>query len=134
MLYFLMGENIHFNDYGRIYNSIFHSVAAFNGSGFDIINDANGGSIGSITGDSYFLIITMVLIFFGSIGYPIVFELLRNTKMAYLSKFKEIHLSLNSKNCNYCNFSNSNFLDLHNFCLVNGIILTQFMEVHLIAK
>ena len=97
MLYFLMGENIHFNDYGRIYNSIFHSVSAFNGSGFDIINDANGGSIGSITGDSYFLIITMVLIFFGSIGYPIVFELLRNTKMASLSKFKEIHLSLNSK-------------------------------------
>ena len=62
-----------------------------------MIKDENGGSIGSLTNDHNFLVVTMILIFFGSIGYPIVFELLRNIKMVSLSKFKELHLSLNSK-------------------------------------
>ena len=97
ILYFVFGDKIQFNDHGRIYNSLFHSVASFNGSGFDMIKDGNGGSIGSLSTNHNFLVVTMVLIFFGSIGYPIVFELLRNVKMISLSKFKEIHLSLNSK-------------------------------------
>ena len=56
------------NEHGLIFNSIFHSISSFNGAGFDILADGNGGSIGSITNNNNLLAITMILIFLGSIG------------------------------------------------------------------
>ena len=53
--------------------SLFHSIAAFNNSGFDIL-----GNYRSLTGyyDNFTLnIITCVLIFFGGIGFLVIREL-----------------------------------------------------------
>ena len=85
------------NEHGLIFNSIFHSISSFNGAGFDILADGNGGSIGSITNNNNLLAITMILIFLGSIGYPIILEFSENIKLFFQSKYKQIFISLNFK-------------------------------------
>ena len=85
------------NEHGLIFNAIFHSISSFNGAGFDILADGNGGSIGSITNNNNLLAITMILIFLGSIGYPIILEFSENIKLFFQSKFKQIFVSLNFK-------------------------------------
>ncbi len=85
MLFLWEGKTLG-NNYGIVFNSLFHSISAFNGSGFDILQDANGGSIGVIKSNPYLLNITMILITLGSIGYPFILELFANTKLFIQSK------------------------------------------------
>ena len=73
------------------------SISSFNGAGFDILQDENGGSIGSITPNINVLTITMVLIFLGSIGYPIIIEFFENIILFFQSKYKQIFITLNFK-------------------------------------
>tara|TARA_B100001094_G_C18185186_1_gene803358 strand:- start:752 stop:2236 length:1485 start_codon:yes stop_codon:yes gene_type:complete len=97
IIYFLwQGKNLG-NNYDPLFNAIFHSISAYNGSGFDILSDSNGGSIGEIKSNSNLLNITMVLILLGSIGYPFILELFANTKLFLQSKYKEIFFTLNFK-------------------------------------
>ena len=97
IMLFLWEEKTLGNDYGIVFNALFHSISAFNGSGFDILQDANGGSIGIIKSNPYLLNITMILITLGSIGYPFILELFANTKLFIQSRYKEVFFTLNFK-------------------------------------
>lgn len=68
--------------------SIFHSVATFNNSGFDIFG--GGQSLSQYKDNVYFNMVTAVLIFLGGIGFPVIFEVWRKRRRLKL-------LSLNSK-------------------------------------
>lgn len=68
--------------------SIFHSVATFNNSGFDIFG--KGQSLSAYRCDVYFNMVTAVLIFLGGIGFPVIFEVWHKRRRLKL-------LSLNSK-------------------------------------
>lgn len=68
--------------------SIFHSVASFNNSGFDIFG--GGQSLSAYKDDVYFNLVTAALIFLGGIGFPVIFEAWRKRRRLKM-------LSLNSK-------------------------------------
>ena len=68
--------------------SLFHSIAAFNNSGFDILG--NFQSLSAYKNDVYINVVTCVLIFFGGIGFYVIKELRMN-------KFKWKPLSMHSK-------------------------------------
>ena len=68
--------------------SLFHSIAAFNNSGFDILG--NFQSLSAYKNDVYINIVTCFLIFFGGIGFYVIKELRMN-------KFKWKPLSMHSK-------------------------------------
>ena len=53
--------------------SLFHSVAAFNNSGFDILG--NFQSLSSYSGNILLNLVTIMLIFFGGIGFLVIMEL-----------------------------------------------------------
>ena len=97
LFYFFWYEGDIKNEHSIIFNSIFQSISSFNGAGFDILPDENGGSIGSITPNINVLTITMVLIFLGSIGYPIIIEFFENIILFFQSKYKQIFITLNFK-------------------------------------
>ena len=97
IMYLLWQEKSFSNDHGAFFNAMFHSISAFNGAGFDILMDSNGGSIGTIKESPYILNITMILIILGSIGYPFILELFANGKLFLQSKYKEIFFTLNFK-------------------------------------
>lgn len=73
--------------------SLFHSIAAFNNSGFDIL-----GNYRSLTGyyDNFTLnIITCVLIFFGGIGFLVIRELrLKHFHWKKLSMHSRVVISM----------------------------------------
>lgn len=54
--------------------SFFHSVAAFNNSGFDILG--GGRSLSGYRSDVYFNMITMLMIIFGGIGFLLIREVI----------------------------------------------------------
>lgn len=63
-----------FSFWKAVWVSIFHSVAAFNNSGFDILGN-NFGSISAYTYDIPLNLVTMFLVFFGGIGFLVIKEL-----------------------------------------------------------
>lgn len=68
--------------------SLFHSVAAFNNSGFDIFG--NYQSLSAYENNAFFILITCVLIFFGGIGFLVICELQNK-------RFRWKKLSMHSK-------------------------------------
>ena len=61
--------------FGRaLWLSVFHSIAAFNNGGFDVIGD--GSSIGRYTSDVWFNLVTAALILTGGLGFFVLRELL----------------------------------------------------------
>ena len=80
MFYFLWNSKDLGNNHSLFFNSIFQSISSFNGAGFDIISDKNGGSIGSISQNINILYSISFLVFLGSIGYPIILEFIVNFK------------------------------------------------------
>lgn len=56
--------------------SLFHSIAAFNNSGFDILG--NFQSLSAYKNDVYINVVTCILIFFGGIGFYVIKELRMN--------------------------------------------------------
>jgi|TARA_B110000263_G_scaffold151433_1_gene131459 trk system potassium uptake protein TrkH len=97
LIYFVGDAKNIDNNHNSFFNSIFHSISSFNGSGFDIMRDHNGGSIGSVNSNINLLYITSILVFIGSIGYPFILEFILNSKLFFQSKFKKIFFSLNFK-------------------------------------
>ena len=97
MFYFLWNSKDLGNNHSLFFNSIFQSISSFNGAGFDIISDKNGGSIGSISQNINILYSISFLVFLGSIGYPIILEFIVNFKLFLQSKFRNIYISLNFK-------------------------------------
>lgn len=69
------------------YFGLFHSISAFNNAGFDLIG--NFQSLTPFTGSSLVLLVIIFLVFLGSLGYPVIGELL------YFSKSRK--LSINTK-------------------------------------
>ena len=71
-----------------IWNSVFHSISAFNNAGFDIFNGNSliGGLVGfngsTLTGGwyIYFCIVTMILIVFGGISFVVLIEVFTGKK------------------------------------------------------
>lgn len=57
-----------------IWYSIFHSIAAFNNGGFDVLG--NGNSVGVYTHDVWFNLVTCILIVLGGLGFFVIRELL----------------------------------------------------------
>lgn len=68
--------------------SLFHSVAAFNNSGFDILGDFQ--SLSAYKNDVYLNVVTCLLIIFGGIGFFVIKDVKYN-------KFKWKSLSMHSK-------------------------------------
>ncbi|HJC63910.1 MAG TPA: H(+)-transporting ATPase [Candidatus Blautia merdavium] len=71
--------------------SIFHSIAAFNNSGFDVL----GGLQNLIPYESNILLnlTTCVLIFFGGIGFLVILDILRNRSFKKLSLHSKVVLT-----------------------------------------
>lgn len=67
-----------------IFVSFFHSISSFANAGFDLFGD----SMFSFSMNSYMMLLTAFLIFFGTIGFPVVFEILfsRNKKFSLFTK------------------------------------------------
>lgn len=61
-----------------VWYSIFHSIAAFNNGGFDVLG--NGDSVGVYTHDAWFNIVTVFLIVLGGLGFFVIRELLFHKK------------------------------------------------------
>lgn len=61
-----------------VWYSIFHSIAAFNNGGFDVLG--NGDSVGVYTHDVWFNIVTCALIILGGLGFFVIRELLHHKK------------------------------------------------------
>ena len=65
--------------FGRaVWLSVFHSIAAFNNGGFDVLG--TGDSIGRYTYDAYFNLVTIFLILAGGLGFFVIRELLFHKK------------------------------------------------------
>ena len=65
--------------FGRaVWLSVFHSIAAFNNGGFDVLG--TGDSIGRYTHDAYFNLVTIFLILAGGLGFFVIRELLSHKK------------------------------------------------------
>ena len=97
IFYYLWNSKDINNNHSLFFNSVFQSISAFNGAGFDIISGENGGSIGSIVGNINILYTISFMVFLGSIGYPVIFEFIGNLKLFLQSKYKKIFFSLNFK-------------------------------------
>ena len=61
-----------------VWYSIFHSIAAFNNGGFDVLG--NGDSIGAYTHDAWFNLVTILLIVLGGLGFFVIRELMFHRK------------------------------------------------------
>ncbi len=65
--------------FGRaLWLSVFHSIAAFNNGGFDVLG--RGDSVGVYTHDVWFNIVTCLLILLGGLGFFVMRELLRHKR------------------------------------------------------
>ena len=58
-----------------VWYSVFHSIAAFNNGGFDILG--RGDSVGMYTHNVWFNVVTCVLILLGGLGFLVMRELLK---------------------------------------------------------
>ena len=98
----LFGAALSFITFSRYYSpgralfiSLFHSIAAFNNSGFDILG--GGTSLISYNDDVFFNIVTSVLIILGGIGFPVIREVLkRRFAFKKLSMHSKIVLTVNA--------------------------------------
>ncbi len=87
----LLSLPVFLRDYslGRaVWLSVFHSIAAFNNSGFDILG--YGNSLANYSGDVMLNLVTCALIFLGGIGFLVIKEVLA-------VRFKWKKLSMHSK-------------------------------------
>ena len=66
-----------------VWQAVFHSVSAFNGAGFVVLNEPNG--IIDFQGDRAMLIILTLLIFVGAISYLAIIDILRFRKFRLYS-------------------------------------------------
>ena len=67
------------NDYGRaVFTSFFHSIAAFNNSGFDIMGGLNNFTIAPFNTDIFFNLLTCTLIILGGLGFLVLSDIRRN--------------------------------------------------------
>jgi len=73
--------------------SIFHSVAAFNNSGLDILG--RGTSLAPYTHDVYFNLLTSLLIMLGGLGFFVMFDLKQNRRWHKLSLQSRVVLAVN---------------------------------------
>jgi potassium uptake TrkH family protein len=79
----------------KLFNSIFHSVSAFNNAGFSTFTNGLGENILS---DHILLQLTIVfLIVMGSTGFTVIHEVIRLSKLKTLLSGGKIRLSLNTK-------------------------------------
>lgn len=98
----LFGAALSFITFSRYYSpgralfiSLFHSIAAFNNSGFDILG--GGTSLISYNDDVFFNIVTSVLIILGGIGFTVIREVLkRRFAFKKLSMHSKIVLTVNA--------------------------------------
>ena len=75
-----------------VWYSIFHSVAAFNNGGFDVLG--NGDSVGVYTHDLWFNIVTVLLIVLGGLGFFVIRELMLHKKGEYFSLHTKVVLMM----------------------------------------
>ena len=95
--------------------AVFHSVAAFNNGGFDILG--NGDSVGVFAGDPYFNIVTSLIIIAGGLGFFVIRELLMRVKPLAAVQ-KPSRLSLHSRVV----------IMLTSFLIVFGTLLVKLTE------
>lgn len=69
--------------------SLFHTVSAFHNCGFDILGST---SLQAYSSNYYLLSITMILMFIGEIGFPVILDILNNIRKPRLSAYSKIVL------------------------------------------
>ena len=75
-----------------VWYSIFHSIAAFNNGGFDVLG--NGDSVGVYTHDPWFNIVTVLLIVLGGLGFFVIRELLFHRKGQHFTLHTKVVLMM----------------------------------------
>jgi len=75
-----------------VWYSIFHSIAAFNNGGFDVLG--NGDSVGVYTHDVWFNIVTVLLIVLGGLGFFVIRELLFHRKGQHFTLHTKVVLMM----------------------------------------
>lgn len=95
----LMGSILYFISFIREYPfgkalwmSVFHSISAFNNAGFDILG--NGDSIGVYTYDTYFNLVTCLMIIMGGLGFFVIRELVFHRRGERFSLHTKIVLTM----------------------------------------
>lgn len=71
-----------------LYYGLFHAVSIFNNSGLDLI-----GGLSPFAGDYYFNLVSMALIFLGSVGFIVLSDLIDYPKLRKLSLHSKVVLS-----------------------------------------
>ncbi|MCK5782540.1 MAG: hypothetical protein KAH10_08110 [Flavobacteriales bacterium] len=103
ILFFVWGDNVDFaNSRDRVFNSIFHSISAFNNAGFSIFPDGlyNTG----LQGQRLFQLTISFLIIFGGMGFTVLHEIFSYAKIKDLIDKPWKKFSLNSKIGLYTSF------------------------------
>ncbi|MBQ4354607.1 MAG: H(+)-transporting ATPase [Clostridia bacterium] len=77
-----------------VWYSVFHSIAAFNNGGFDVLG--RGDSVGVYTHDVWFNAVTCALIIFGGLGFFVIRELLFHKKGERFSLHTKVVLMMTS--------------------------------------
>lgn len=75
-----------------LYLGLFHSISAFNNAGLDLMGDFR--SLSPFKGNPFILTVLTSLVFLGSMGYPVIGELLRYHKRRKLSVNSKIGLTV----------------------------------------
>ncbi|MDP2954282.1 MAG: potassium transporter TrkG [Chloroflexota bacterium] len=73
------------------WQAAFHAISAFNNAGFDIIRGGQG--MVAYRGDTFFLAVVMLLIFFGGLSAPVIVEMVTHRGWSRLSLDAKLALS-----------------------------------------
>lgn len=81
-------------DFGTaVWYGVFHSVMAFCNSGFDIVSE-NGTSLSMYSSDPFILIVIMLLIVFGGIGFVVISDVVRPRRWKKLKLHTKIMICM----------------------------------------
>lgn len=75
-----------------VWYSVFHSIAAFNNGGFDVLG--NGNSVGVYTHDIWFNFVTCMLIILGGLGFFVIRELMQHKQGEHFSLHTKVVLMM----------------------------------------
>lgn len=94
LIFMFWDHRIEFRNVGqKIFFSLFHSVSAFNNAGFSLFTH---GLMEAFVYDAYIIqIVIMALIFFGSLGFPAIYDMfgIRNILQRRKLKWKQYNIS-----------------------------------------
>lgn len=91
---YFLAAGYYTNVFEAYYHALFHAVSSYTNAGFDLF----GNSLHSFSGDYFVQTVTMILLFLGAIGFPVLIEvreyLVRKDKNFRFSLFTKLTVSM----------------------------------------